>query len=131
MILRCSVIRSPFSAQSASISILRAMPAQALDKSPGASRLPGPPPREERSLLPGAGAAALGAEADLLGQRAALLGIVRSDHRIVGIEAPLLPIFVRGHLVMRHQVPLQHLQLLAVFQADDVVRLDGGADGDS
>src|SRR3546814_7418998 len=55
--------------------------------------------------------ATLGAKADLLGQGAALLGVIGGDHRIVGIETPLLAIFVRGHIVMRHQVALQHLEL--------------------
>ena len=48
-------------------------------------------------------------------------GIVRRHHRIVRRQAPAGAVFVRRQLVARAQIALQHLQLLAVFQADDVV----------
>ncbi len=71
---------------------------------------------------------AAGAEADLLGQGGPMLGVVRRHHRVVGAQAPALAILVRRHVVGAHQVALQHLQLLAVLQADDVVREDGFLD---
>src|SRR5687768_2730241 len=119
MILRCSVIRSPFSAQSASISICRVIMPRTLGgesdsrnlaggcrrkwrrnekRHPGPAGVALPKDLQSRRLLAN-GALALGAEADLLGQGAALLGIIGRDHRIVGVEAPLLPIFVRCHVV--------------------------------
>src|SRR5262245_55417903 len=72
--------------------------------------------------------AALGAKPDLLGQRSTLLRIIGSYHRIVAAEAPLLAVFVGSHLIMRHQMPLEHLQLLPVFQTNDIVGLDRGTD---
>src|ERR1700760_2177117 len=67
------------------------------------------------------------AEADLLGKGTAPRGIGRRHHRIVGRQAPALAVVVRAHVVARAQVALQHLQLLAVFQADDEVVLDRAA----
>src|SRR6185295_5339840 len=132
--LRCSVILRPFSAQSASMSMLRVMASRlnadrGKEQRPRARKAPSPPGRGRR-LREGPGplflrrALALGAEADLLGEGATLLGIIGGDHRIVGVEAPLLPILVRRQVVMGHQVPLEHLQLLAVFETDNIVRLD-------
>src|SRR3546814_9093956 len=65
----------------------------------------------------------LPAEADLLRELAALLGIIWRDHGIVGRQPPLRPVLVRGHLIVGHQVAFQHFELLAVLQTDDVIRL--------
>src|SRR3954470_24548678 len=87
------------------------------------------------TLLPLPAALAAFAQADLLGEVAALLGIVRRHHRIVGRQVPALAIFVGAHLVARPQITLQHLQLFAVLQADHVLVLhrlpyrDGGCAG--
>src|SRR3546814_4889388 len=63
-------------------------------------------------------AAGAGAEADLLGQLAALAGIVGGDHGVVRRQAPALAVILRRHVVGRLEVALQHFQLLAVFKAD-------------
>src|SRR5205814_703481 len=63
------------------------------------------------------------AEADLLGQPAALAGIIWRDHRVIRRQRPAFAILLGGHVVGGLQVPLQHLQALAVFEADDVVGL--------
>ena len=62
------------------------------------------------------------AEADLLRDTRAVAGVIRCHHGIVGRQPPLLPILLRCHSVVGLQVPLEHLQLLPVLQADDVVR---------
>src|SRR5512144_2013132 len=61
------------------------------------------------------------AQPDLLRELRPPLGVSRRDHRIVGGQTPLRPVLVRRHVVGRPQVTFQHLQFLAVFQADDVV----------
>src|SRR5215207_3024334 len=70
----------------------------------------------------------LGSQPDRLGERAALLGVIWCYHRIVGVEAPLLTILIRSHLIMGHQMPLQHFEALTVLQADDIVGLDRRTD---
>jgi len=60
-------------------------------------------------------------EPDRLGERAALIGIARRDHRVVGRQAPALAVVVRRHVVGAFQMPLEHLQLPAILEADDVV----------
>ncbi len=84
-----------------------------------------------RRLL--AAAAALGpgplaAQPDLLGEFGALLGVVGRHHRIVRRQTPLCPILVGCQIVSSANVPLQHLQLLAVLEADDVVGCHRAAD---
>src|SRR5690348_11528206 len=76
--------------------------------------LPSPPP--------------LGSEADRLRKAATLFGIIGRDHRIVGRKSPLLTVLIRSHVVVSHQMALQHLELLPVFKADDVVRPDRRTD---
>ena len=61
------------------------------------------------------------AEARLLGEIRARAGVVRRNHRVVVREAPLLAVFFRREIVVRAQMALQRLELLAVFEADDVV----------
>ena len=63
----------------------------------------------------------LAAEADLLGERLTLRRVARRHHRVIGFEAPPRAVILGRHAVVGHQVPLQHLQLLAVLEADDVV----------
>ena len=65
--------------------------------------------------------ARLAPEADLLRQFLTLGRVVRRDHRIFRLQAPLRAIILGRHAVGGHQVPFQHLQLLAVFETDDVV----------
>src|SRR6185437_4439344 len=78
------------------------------------------------SMRPGTGArdsaalAAACAEADLLGETRALLGIIRSYHRIVGRQAPALAIGLGRQLIGGHQMPLQHLKFFAVLETNDV-----------
>lgn len=43
------------------------------------------------------------------------------DHWIVGGQGPAAAVFVGAHIVARAQVALEHLQRMAVFEADDVV----------
>src|SRR5690606_27364238 len=74
-------------------------------------------PRRWRS----AAAARLGAETDFLGQLAALLGVVRRHHGIIGGKLPALAVILRRHAVGGAQMALQHLQLLAVLEADDEI----------
>src|SRR5882757_7931304 len=69
--------------------------------------------------------ATFAAEAIVLGETRARRRIVGRDHRIVRRQAPLLPIFFRGHIVMGPQVALQRLEFLAVLETDDVVRRNG------
>lgn len=64
-----------------------------------------------------------------LGKMAASLGVFRRDHWIVARKSPSLPIFGGGHTVLSHQVTLEHLHLLAVFEADELVALNRCADG--
>ena len=53
-----------------------------------------------------------------------LLGIVRSDHRVIRRQSPFRPILVRRQVIGSFQMPLEHLQLLAVLEADDMVGLN-------
>src|SRR5262249_52739069 len=78
-------------------------------------------------LAPPAGlaAAAGAAEADLLREGGALGGVVRRHHWVIGRQAPLLAILLRCQAVGRAQVALQHLQLLTILQADNVVVMHG------
>ena len=78
---------------------------------------PFPPP--ELFALPG-----LAPQTDLDRKAAALLGILRRHHRIVRRQAPFGTIFVRGDAIVRHKMALEHLELLAVIKAHDIVRLD-------
>src|SRR6185369_16254385 len=45
-------------------------------------------------------------------------------HRVVRRQIPALAVLFGRHVVGGAQMPLQHLQLLAVLEADDVVRRD-------
>ena len=65
------------------------------------------------------------AEAKLQGQIGTSLGVVGGDHRVIGRQAPLGAVLVGGHVVGGVEMPLEHLQLLPVLKADDVVRCDG------
>ena len=69
-------------------------------------------------------AAALLAEAHLLGQLRARGRVAGRDHRIVGAERPFFPILLGRHVVLRAQMPLERLEFLAVFQTDNVFRRD-------
>src|SRR3546814_13501399 len=62
--------------------------------------------------------------------RAALLGIVRRDHWVILRQVPLGAIILGRHVVMRHQVAPQHLELLAVLKTYTVIGLDRCADRD-
>ena len=69
----------------------------------------------------GRAAAGLGAQAYLLRQGRAVLGVVGRHHGIVRRQPPPLPVLVGREIVGRLEMPLQHLQLLAVLQADQVL----------
>src|SRR5690349_21541693 len=72
----------------------------------------------------GAAALRLGAKSQFARELAALFGVVRRDHGIVRRQAPALAILLRRHVVRRLEVALEHLQLLAVLETDDVVGHD-------
>src|SRR3546814_15755302 len=76
-----------------------------------------------RCLLLAPAAAPLGAKADLLGERATLLGIAGCDDRITLRQVPLGAILVGRHAVISCEMAPQHLHLLSVFEADDVIGL--------
>src|SRR6266446_3341756 len=59
---------------------------------------------------------------DLLGEFRAARGVVWRNHRIIRREPPFYTVFVRRHIIGRPQVPLQHLQFLAVLEADKEFR---------
>src|SRR5664280_1699940 len=69
-------------------------------------------------------AAALLAKPHLLGQLRARGRVTGRDHRIVGAERPFFPVLLGRHVVLRAQMPLERLEFLAVFQADNVFRRD-------
>src|SRR6202795_3999080 len=69
-------------------------------------------------------AAALLAEPHLLGKLRAGLGVFRRHHWIIGRQAPLLAILLRRHAVARAQVPFERLELVSIFQADDMFGRD-------
>ena len=153
MVRRCSVIRSPLSAHRASMSMLRCMAPElgtagrrVKDILPGTGRGPRswwrglgqadplrqrfalPPPRSGEDCAISCRSCGAWCQGRSTWRGAALFGIIGRDHRIVGVKTPLLAILVGSHLIMRHQVPLEHLQALPVFEADDIVGLDRRAD---
>src|SRR5258707_585316 len=67
------------------------------------------------AATPAALAAAVAPQPDLFGEGRALGRVVRRDHRIVGGQAPAMPVLVGGHVVGGAQMPLQHLQFLAIL----------------
>ena len=69
-------------------------------------------------------AAALLAEAHLLGQLRAGGRVVGRHHRIVGAEPPFLAVLLGRHVVLGAQMALERLELFAVFQTDDVFGRD-------
>src|SRR3569832_2715394 len=71
----------------------------------------------ERCLL----AVGLATETVVLGEARPSRRIVWRHHRIVCRQAPFVAIFLGRHIVVRAQVPLERLELLAVLEADDVV----------
>src|SRR3546814_8765546 len=64
-----------------------------------------------RCLLLAPAAAPLGAKADLLGERATLLGIAGCDDRITLRQVPLGAILVGRHAVISCEMAPQHLHL--------------------
>src|SRR5690606_21116266 len=68
------------------------------------------------------------AEAHLARQVGALLCVVGRHHRIVGRKVPLLAVFLRRHVISRAQMTLQRFELLAIFQADEVIVGNRAAD---
>ncbi len=77
-----------------------------------------------------AAAAGTRAQADLLGQSAAMLGVVGGDHRIIGRQAPTLAILFGSQIVCSLEMPFEHLQFLAIFKADNVIGGNGLLDRD-
>src|SRR3546814_14124898 len=74
-------------------------------------------------LLLAPAAAPLGAKADLLGERATLLGIAGCDDRITLRQVPLGAILVGRHAVISCEMAPQRLHLLSVFGADELLGL--------
>ena len=50
-----------------------------------------------------------------------MFGVVGRHHGVFGAKSPSLAVLRRGHVECRLQVPLQHFQLFAVLEADDVI----------
>src|SRR4051794_31055057 len=68
------------------------------------------------------------AQAARPGKVAALLGVSGRHYRVVSRQVPFGPVLVRRHGVGCAQVTLEHFQLPAVLQADDVLGRDRSAD---
>src|SRR5436190_18787578 len=62
-----------------------------------------------------AAAFALLAEPHLLGELRARHGIIGCNHRIVGGKSPFLAILLGRHVVLRAQMALERLELLAIL----------------
>src|SRR5690349_15652949 len=73
-----------------------------------------------RAALP-----ALLAESHFLGELGTGLRVVRGDHRVIDRQAPLLPVLLGRHVVLRAQVTLKRLELLSILETDDVVGRHG------
>src|ERR1700722_9664197 len=67
-------------------------------------------------------------QSHLLGELGAGGRVVRRHHRIVGRQIPLLAVGLGRHVVLRAQVALERLELLAVLQAHDMVGRDRALD---
>ncbi len=67
---------------------------------------------------------ALLAQTAFFRQFTACLRVIRRCHGIIRRQPPTLPVFLRGHVVIRFEMPLEHLELLTVFQTHDVVGCD-------
>src|SRR5712691_11994291 len=67
-------------------------------------------------------AAGTTAEADLFGKLGTLLGIFGRDHWVIRLQPPFRPVFIGRQIVCRAQMPLQHLELFAVFETDQIFR---------
>ena len=63
----------------------------------------------------------LASETHLLGKLRPGRGVVRRHHRIRWVQRPLFAILIRRKVVVSHQMPLQRLELLSVFEADNIV----------
>ena len=63
-------------------------------------------------------------ETDALGMLDFIPRIAGRGHRVVRRQAPPGAVLVRRHVVVRAEIPLQHAQPFAVFEADDVVVAD-------
>ncbi len=61
-----------------------------------------------------------------MGQRATLLGIIGGDHWIIARQAERFAVAFRRIAVLR-DMPAQHLVLLAVDHADQIIGLDRSA----
>lgn len=62
-----------------------------------------------------------------LGQFTATRSIAWCNHGIVGGQAPFRPVFVRRHVELTLQIPLQHFQLFPVLEANQIVVFDRGS----
>src|SRR5258708_24657661 len=93
-----------------------------LRRGPTESRFlrPAPSCLARRAAPPGAGA-----ETDLFGQPRTLGRVVGRHHGIVGRQLPAFAIFLGRHVEGRLEMPLQHLELLAVFETDDEIGRNG------
>src|SRR5208283_5753400 len=64
----------------------------------------------------GGAAAALLTEAHLLRQIGARFGVIGRDHRVIGGKTPFFAVFLRRKSVLRPEMALQRLELLAVLE---------------
>jgi hypothetical protein len=67
---------------------------------------------------------ALLAKAHLFGKVRTGLGIIRSDHRIIGCKPPFLAVLVRRQIVLSPQMPLQRLEFSPIFKAHEKLSRD-------
>src|SRR3990167_7435734 len=106
---RCSVMRNPLSAHNCSRSIFwcNSFSARAVCSPPTRAPLP-----------------RFSAGPVFLGEIGARFSIVGGDERVIRAEAPTRAIFIGRHAVFGHEMPLEHLHLLAAIEADDVAALD-------
>jgi len=75
-------------------------------------------------LLGGTTAFGFTTETDFLGKFLPLGSIARRYHWVVVLQSPFRAIVFWRHAIGSHQMPLEHLQFLAVFKTDNVVLCD-------
>ncbi len=63
-------------------------------------------------------------QSNFLRQSGALCRVGWSHHRVAFRQAPFFPILFWCHAIGGLEMPLEHLQLFPVLQADDVIRKD-------
>jgi hypothetical protein len=69
-------------------------------------------------------------EANLFGKIRALFRVGQRDHRIIGGQTPVHAIFFRRQDVHGADMSFEHLELFAIFEANQIVQCDQFADWD-